>query len=133
MQERRETLTGPTRERREIMSKAKWIFGAIATVIAIAPGVNAAPAPVKAASAPNVSVAAVASGADIVRMSDTALQHILDKAHLQLLPVTARAFVQGGPGFIQWRGQVHTQVDDTRPSPAGDVHLAFEHARTRIG
>ena len=104
MQERREARTGPARERRDIMSLSKWIFGAMATVMVTAPAINAAPAPINAAPAPEVSVAAVASGADIVRMSDAALQQILDKAHLQLAakPRPPRPFVQdSGPTFVQ--------------------------------
>ena len=128
MQERREARTGPARERRDIMSLSKWIFGAMATVMVTAPAVHAAPAPVHTALAPDVSVAAVVSGADIVRMSDAALQQILDKAHLQLAAKKKPkgAWVQLGPGWVQkgpWK-QVKTQVDDTRPGPAGDVHLA---------
>jgi hypothetical protein len=104
---------------------SKLILGTIATMIATASAVHAAPVL-------GTSVVAEESGADISRLSNTAREQILDRSHLQLARSGRPGFVQEfGPAFVQWRAQ--GILIDMRPAPLGDVRLAFERARTHNG
>jgi hypothetical protein len=108
------------------MSTNKVVLGTLAGLIATASSCYAMP------------TASTEDGiASAQRLSAAAREQVLNKSLLQLAAVNIapqRVFLQEkGPSFVQWRAQMKSKVDSSRPTPAGDVRATFEEGRNLIG